>query len=168
METKICTKCSTEKHIGDFYKKKSTKDGLRPECKVCTNEVNKKYVEKNAEKVAETHRKYREENRAHILEQQSKYRDENREIVRKRSRDWGRKNSGKVTAYQKQYYRLNKDWISEKKSIYDKANLPKKVIREQRRRSLRKQLPSTFANEQWITCLDYFNNSCCYCGSKDH
>lgn len=35
METKICTKCLEEKPFTSFYKEKSGKFGLRPDCKDC-------------------------------------------------------------------------------------------------------------------------------------
>lgn len=41
-----------------------------------------------------------------------------------------------------------------------------KRIYQQHRRSRKKKLPSTFNQEQWTECKEYFNNSCCYCGEK--
>lgn len=41
--TKRCVKCKIEKPPSDFYKDKSKKDGLTPQCKNCRNEYLKKY-----------------------------------------------------------------------------------------------------------------------------
>lgn len=35
METKVCSQCQTEKPLSEFYKKKASKDGHRPECIEC-------------------------------------------------------------------------------------------------------------------------------------
>lgn len=35
---KICKKCGTEKPLSEFYKRKSTLDGYRNQCKKCSKE----------------------------------------------------------------------------------------------------------------------------------
>ena len=42
---KVCTKCKIEKELSEFYKDKSTKDGLTCKCKSC----GKQYREANRE-----------------------------------------------------------------------------------------------------------------------
>ncbi len=42
MNAKTCTKCKNNKKLTDFFKDKSKKDSLRPSCKQCSNEVNKR------------------------------------------------------------------------------------------------------------------------------
>ena len=39
-------------------------------------------------------------------------------------------------------------------------------IREQKRRTLKKSLESTFTPKQWEQTKEHFNNSCCYCGKE--
>jgi len=46
METKVCSRCQTEKPLSEFYKKKASKDGYRPECIECK----KKYINKEKAK----------------------------------------------------------------------------------------------------------------------
>jgi 5-methylcytosine-specific restriction endonuclease McrA len=167
METKICTKCKVEKPFAEFYKKKATKDGYRQECKECTKAVNRKYTDANAEKVAEIKREYKRNNKEQVLAKEAKYREQNREEVRRRSREWGRNNADKRGDYQKRYYSVNKEYISARNKEYRKANPLITVMKEQRRRSLKRQLPNTFTKEQWAYSLEYFENSCCYCGSTD-
>jgi len=41
--TKTCTRCKIEKPQSKFYKNKTTKDGLRFDCKDCCNTAQKKY-----------------------------------------------------------------------------------------------------------------------------
>jgi hypothetical protein len=43
--TKICTKCKTAKSTSDFFRNKNTKDGFHPNCKICCNFSNRKYVQ---------------------------------------------------------------------------------------------------------------------------
>ena len=56
METKICPKCKIEKTKNDFYTSKSSKDGLRWQCKECEKKINSS----NEGKYSETRKKYRE------------------------------------------------------------------------------------------------------------
>ena len=41
VKTKRCSKCGQIKPISEFYKKKSSKDGLYSICKECRNKKNK-------------------------------------------------------------------------------------------------------------------------------
>lgn len=47
---KICTLCKEAKPLSDFNKKKGSKDGLQPQCRVCSKKWFKKYYEDNKEK----------------------------------------------------------------------------------------------------------------------
>jgi 5-methylcytosine-specific restriction endonuclease McrA len=51
METKICKTCRQEKPVVEFNKHKTTKDGLCPICKNCQSEYNKRYREKNRDRI---------------------------------------------------------------------------------------------------------------------
>lgn len=46
METKICSKCNNEKELDNFRKDITKKDGLRPDCKKCVQEFERKRREK--------------------------------------------------------------------------------------------------------------------------
>jgi 5-methylcytosine-specific restriction endonuclease McrA len=37
---------------------------------------------------------------------------------------------------------------------------------KRKRREIISQLPHTFTEEEWQQCLEHFNHSCAYCGSK--
>ena len=41
-----------------------------------------------------------------------------------------------------------------------------KRIAQQRRNSRKRNLPSTFTQEEWEYCKEHFNNRCCYCSNK--
>lgn len=51
-QTKICSRCATEKPHADFFKRSRAKDGLRSECKTCTNIDNAEYKKRHPEVLA--------------------------------------------------------------------------------------------------------------------
>ena len=55
---KKCSKCNIEKELSEFYRRKDSKDGYRNECKICKNEISKKYSIENYEKVFNIKKKY--------------------------------------------------------------------------------------------------------------
>ena len=58
MKTKVCTKCGESKGLGEYYKHKYQKSGLRSQCKICTNKSTKRYAQENKEKVAKKNKLY--------------------------------------------------------------------------------------------------------------
>lgn len=53
--TKICTKCKTEKPLNDFGNEKRTRDGKRADCKDCYKKMKKNWIEKNPNYFKEWH-----------------------------------------------------------------------------------------------------------------
>ncbi len=51
MKTKICIKCKEEKSFDDFYKHKSSKDGLRHLCKQCHRGYYRGYYKANTDRI---------------------------------------------------------------------------------------------------------------------
>lgn len=56
---KTCKKCGIEKPLEEFYNQKSTKDGKRPRCKICTDIATNEYNKKNRERLNEKAREDR-------------------------------------------------------------------------------------------------------------
>lgn len=50
METKVCSKCGTEKPLSEYHKHKACVGGVNSYCKFCQYEQNKKWAEANKEK----------------------------------------------------------------------------------------------------------------------
>ena len=50
---KTCSICSEEKHITEFYKDPKKINGCKHECKICYDERDKRYYQKNKHKIAE-------------------------------------------------------------------------------------------------------------------
>ena len=65
---KKCTKCKTSKNYSEFYKRKTNKDGLRSECKLCSKKYNSEYYNQNSSKIKERVGFYREDNIEKIRE----------------------------------------------------------------------------------------------------
>jgi len=72
---KICKVCLEDTPLGDFFKRASAMDGLTYACKPCTKKQNKKWIDKNPDRVAEAGREWvrnnrekdREKKRRHIV-----------------------------------------------------------------------------------------------------
>lgn len=62
METKKCTTCGQHKPHSDFYKSKKSADGLRYQCKACSNSIKQAWRAENPEKVADQKRRYKKRN----------------------------------------------------------------------------------------------------------
>lgn len=116
---KRCTKCGEIKDVGEFYKAKRTKDGLRPECKECSREVYKEYRENNPEKVRERSKKYRENNP---------------EKEKKRLREWYKNNTEKVKESTKTWQKNNPEKVKESYKKWQKNNPEKVKEREAKKR----------------------------------
>ena len=102
MNEKICTKCEkvfpgTREY---FFTNSSNKtDGLRPECKKCTNMRVKEYRENNREKYSNRHKKYYENNKEKLKQYQKDHRKYNQSDSEKKQK----------------YYRKNKHNILKRK-----------------------------------------------------
>ena len=57
---KVCPKCKIEKPVEEFYRNRSSKDGLQTYCKSCGGKRSVEYYETHKEQRRECYRKYRE------------------------------------------------------------------------------------------------------------
>jgi len=65
--TKQCSKCDAIKPASAFYKDRRRQDGLRSECKMCTEAAQKEYNNTHSEEIAAQHKKYRLAHREKIV-----------------------------------------------------------------------------------------------------
>jgi hypothetical protein len=117
---KVCTKCKIKKKLTEFSKSKSSKDGVRSDCKFCRKkwrEENKqrikKYYKENKELIKKRHKKYYEENKERINAQHKKWREENKEIIKQRKKKHYENNKKNINQKQQNYYQENKERIKE-------------------------------------------------------
>jgi hypothetical protein len=97
---KCCIACGENKDLIYFTKNKLSKDGCNNECKDC----NKKYREKNKEKIKEQKKKHYEKNKDKISNQSKKYYQENKDKIKETVKEWRCSNKGKIKKYQKKHY----------------------------------------------------------------
>ena len=106
--TKICKRCKKEKNINEFGKDNAQRDGKRYICKVCDRESSRKRYALNKEKKLEVGRQYYKNNRKKRLESVARYRKTERGkfLIRKRSKEYYRKNRHKALARGKLNYEI--------------------------------------------------------------
>jgi hypothetical protein len=109
----MCCKCKKEQSIEQFGKLKSSKDGLRYDCKTCRKEyraqnrdtINAKlcdYYKANRDDLLVRNKQYREQNKDAINQQRKEYR--NREVVKEH-----------IKEKQKEYLPIRKEKIKERR-----------------------------------------------------
>lgn len=132
-DTKICSKCGRELPISQFYKSKSRKDGLHPQCKECIKqhytenkeailERRKQYYAKNKETIADYQKQYRKENKEAIAEQMKQYYTENKETILERIKQYRQENKESILECRKQHYTENKEAILERQKQHYAKN----------------------------------------------
>jgi hypothetical protein len=92
-----CTQINPQ-GLMSFSKKKSAKNGLEPQCKICHRAYGRTYRQNNPEKEKEHHKKYRKNNKEKVKERQKKYCQDNQEKVKEQQREYQQNNKGKVNA----------------------------------------------------------------------
>lgn len=70
---KTCSKCKIEKPFDEFYKRKSAKDGLRYDCKTCSNLYDEEYRKNNKEKIKKYKKIWQNIKKKHINEYKKKW-----------------------------------------------------------------------------------------------
>lgn len=99
MATKICCCCKELVLLSNFGKLKSSKDGLRYDCKECRKKYresskehitkkNKEHYEANKEDILAKNRQYRINNKEAIFLQKQEYRARNQEHIKKKNREY--------------------------------------------------------------------------------
>jgi len=99
---KTCTKCLQTKSLDNYFKLKTSKDGLRTACKACAKESSRAWRSKNAEKVAANQKAWREANAERYKASQKAYQAANPEAVTGRARAWREANPEKGKKYRKE------------------------------------------------------------------
>jgi len=105
---KVCTKCNKEKESAEFYKDGRRVDGLRSQCKECTNKDNSS----RERKYKETRRKYRESQhgktkssaahrKAYVL---------HKDKILKQNASWRQTKKGRLSSYKRSAISRKIDW----------------------------------------------------------
>ena len=99
MKTKVCRKCGKEKPIEEYYVHKQMADGHLNICKECTKKRVAIHRENNLEKIKEYDRN--RPNKLERYELNKKYHQKNKEKVKEHQKKWRRKNREKINAESK-------------------------------------------------------------------
>jgi hypothetical protein len=89
---KVCAGCKLEKHLVEFSKKKTTKDGFQSCCKNCMSSQWKAYQAKNRKILSEKTAKWRENNSEHVESYAKEYRELNKDRLLAKGAEYRVKN----------------------------------------------------------------------------
>lgn len=171
---KTCSKCKIKKDFNEFHKFKSSKDGLKSQCKSCilikekerrsTDEYKQKNKErnklipkdvkrdrriknylKNKDYILEKNKKRRDNNKDYMSEYNKKYREDNIESLKEYYKKYKEENK----EYNKIWRENNSDKIKEYRKRYSKSESSKKH-RKNWYKSIKKRCPHILA---WRTIL---------------
>lgn len=101
METKVCSKCSSEKELSEFNKSSKVKCGVRSYCRECQKVESKKYRLENKEKIKEYNDRWNKENQEYYKKYFEKYYTINYENEKLRKLEWSRNNKEYFNNYNK-------------------------------------------------------------------
>ncbi len=76
-QTKTCSKCKEEKPVSEFYRYKTSKDGLKGQCKGCM----KSYYTINSDKISIRMKEYRDTNKELLSKQKREYYKNNKDKI---------------------------------------------------------------------------------------
>ena len=118
---KKCSKCSIEKKLEEYYKRKASIDGLSFKCKECVIEYNKEYQEKHKKRLKDIREVNKEKNKEKKKEYNKEYRLKNKEKIKEKKKEYRLKNK----EYHKEYFRKNKEKNNERQKVYIKERRSK-------------------------------------------
>ena len=98
---KKCTMCCETKNTSDFSKLKSSKDGFKRQCKSCLKKIDKRYIDKNKDRINKKKRERFWEKREVFRDRSKRYYEENKDLVKARVKKYTECNKENVSAYQK-------------------------------------------------------------------
>ena len=136
--SKVCTKCSTNKLLSEFYPKKNSFKGRNSVCSECSKKAKTEYIERNKEAVNQSRKEYKEKTKT----KSEKYRADNIERHR---------------AYGRVYYQKHKDRVRKKVRDYTRKN--PHIIKSSRLRSKanRLGLPANFSGDDYLYKIKLFD-----------
>lgn len=140
---KKCGRCEEQKTFSEFYKDKSSRDGIEGHCKICRKASRSVYYEKNKISILESRKKYAEENKDKIL----RYRESKKEERLLHGREYYKINMDDRKAYRER----NRVKIKLQKRIYRASNRSKFNAKSAKRRASKlKATPNWLTKEEFI------------------
>lgn len=163
-----CTKCSGN---GPFGYSCRTKDGLRPQCKACTNYRNRKLYSKDIELSRKKHqikqRRLHATNKERYREtDRQRYANDPQHFRNKRKRNYWLKvdHSRKLSAdYNRNRRVVKKDHVTRVEKAYRDNNPEKIYLKNLKRRLAQHSTRGKASLEQIKQRMAFFGNCCAYC-----
>lgn len=180
---KVCSKCSIQKPLSEFYKQSSCKLGVQPSCKECQRaehrhvyEMRKKfgsdYTITKAKELPEGMSKCA--NCTELKPLNDFYKDKGRkrgvisyckvcanEKLRKRRLDSGVEG----LEVRRKWSEENRERLREQDRMYKDSNRVRLRVNENKRRARKASLPDTLTNKDTDSILTHFDNKCALCDS---
>ena len=166
---KACTQCKETKGLESFHKMSSTKDGRRPNCKVCHLAKDKQYRTENRDKylarrrantdanrdtINASRRQWRLDNLDRETERNAVWRSNNEEALRLSKQKYYNANRDVILAKSAEYYSDNKEDLNEKGRIRHKSyylnNKAYYIAKDARRRAIKLQASPVWADKEAI------------------
>jgi len=149
--TKCCRKCGNEYPVSNeyFYKAKHNLDGLTGTCSACLRAYNKQTDERRRER----HNAYMKQHRATHAEQ---FKERERQRYQHRAKQ--------QTEYQRQR-RQTKAYQEHTREWRKRPDVAARYrMHDAKRRARENTHTIEFAEDEWKTCLNYFESRCAVCG----
>ena len=116
---KRCSKCGRVLPLSEFYKRKSSKDGLYSYCKQCKKAMNAEYRQANKEALAQKKAIYNATHKEAIAQKKAEYRQANKEAIAQKQAEYRANNKEAIAQKQAEYRANNKEALAQKKAIYN-------------------------------------------------
>ena len=101
---KICSCCGLELSLSEFRKRKTSKDGKHGACRSCMVKKNRKFLDKNKDRLYLYYKERREgSKRGEILTSKKRYRELNKEKIKTASKKYYEENKEKINNYHKRF-----------------------------------------------------------------
>ena len=147
--TKKCCKCQQVKPVSEFYKDRSTWDGMCARCKICDHEKNQKWYEDHPEY---DHNRHINRDKEHVLEVHRKWREANREYHNEFKLRYKKAHPEQTAAILKNWYQNNKDKSKMKGHNY---------------RARKRANGGKITAQEWRWLKEFYNYTCLCCKKKE-
>lgn len=128
--------------------------------------IRKIYESTHKEAIIARRKKFGETHKKELAITRKEYYEANKEATLLSVKEYQRKHKEVLMIRHKNYYEANKEAIAMSVKEYQKNNKDYYYIIRERRRTLKKKLPSTLTLSQWEFIKLQFNNKCAYCGEE--